>query len=104
MPRVSLVPVIALAVAVVVAFVWVWRDEVLGREAAPVAGGHAVQWPVQLTTHAGLDLHPALSRQNDAIAYVSDRTGSFEIVVRALDGSATETPLTSDGAQNVQPA
>ena len=60
-------------------------------------GGHAVQWPVQLTTHAGLDLHPALSPQNDAIAYVSDRTGSFEIVVRALDGSATETPLTSDG-------
>jgi Tol biopolymer transport system component/DNA-binding winged helix-turn-helix (wHTH) protein len=103
-PRVSLVPVIALAVAVVVALVWVWRDEVLGREAAPAAGGHAVQWPVQLTTHAGLDLHPALSLQNDAIAYVSDRTGSFEIVVRALDGSATETPLTSDGAQNVQPA
>jgi len=103
-PRVSLVPVIALAVAVVIALVWVWRDEVLGREAAPVAGGHAVQWPVQLTTHAGLDLHPALSLQNDAIAYVSDRTGSFEIVVRALDGSATETPLTSDGAQNVQPA
>ena len=103
-PRVSLVPVIALAVAVVIALVWVWRDEVLGREAAPVAGGHAVQWPVQLTTHPGLDLHPALSLQNDAIAYVSDQTGSFEIVVRALDGSATETPLTSDGAQNVQPA
>jgi Tol biopolymer transport system component/DNA-binding winged helix-turn-helix (wHTH) protein len=102
-PRLSLVPVIALAVAVVIALVWVWRDEVLGREAA-VAGGHAVQWPVQVTTHPGLDLHPALSPQNDAIAYVSDRTGSFEIVVRALDGSATETPLTSDGAQNVQPA
>jgi Tol biopolymer transport system component len=59
---------------------------------------------VQLTTHAGLDLYPALSPQNDAIAYVSDRTGSFEIVVRALDGSVTEIPLTSDGAQNVQPA
>jgi Tol biopolymer transport system component/DNA-binding winged helix-turn-helix (wHTH) protein len=102
--RVSLVSVIALAVAVVLAFVWVRRDEVLGREAAPAAGGHAVQWPVQLTTHAGLDLHPALSPHDDAIAYVTDRTGSFEIVVRALDGSATETPLTSDGAQNVQPA
>jgi Tol biopolymer transport system component/DNA-binding winged helix-turn-helix (wHTH) protein len=101
--RVSLVPVIALAVAVIIALVWVRRDDVLGREAAP-AGGHAVRWPIQLTTHAGLDLHPALSPHDDAIAYVSDRSGSFEIVMRALDGSATETPLTNDGAQNVQPA
>ena len=100
----SLVPVIALAVALVVAFVWARRDEVLGREAAPIASGRAVQWPVQLTTHPGLDLHPALSPHDDAIAYVSDRSGGFEIVVRALNGSATETPLTSDGAQNVQPA
>jgi len=101
---VSLVPVIALAVAVVVALIWVRRDDVLGREVMPAAGGHAVQWPVQVTTNAGLDLHPALSPLDDAIAYVTDRTGSFEIVVRALDGSATETPLTSDGGQNVQPA
>jgi len=102
--RVSLVPVIALAIAVVLALVWVRRDEVLGREASPAIGAHVTQWPVQLTTHAGLDLNPALSPHNDAIAYVSDRAGSFEIVVRALDGSATETPLTSDGGQNVQPA
>jgi Tol biopolymer transport system component/DNA-binding winged helix-turn-helix (wHTH) protein len=101
---ISLVPVIALAVALVVAFVWARRDEVLGREAPPTASGRAVQWPVQLTTHAGLDLHPALSPHDDAIVYVSDRSGAFEIVVRALNGSATETPLTSDGAQNVQPA
>jgi Tol biopolymer transport system component/DNA-binding winged helix-turn-helix (wHTH) protein len=101
---ISLVAVIALAVALVVAFVWARRDEVLGREVAPTVTGHAVQWPVQLTTHAGLDLHPALSPHDDAIAYVSDRSGAFEIVVRALDGSATETPLTNDGAQNVQPA
>jgi Tol biopolymer transport system component/DNA-binding winged helix-turn-helix (wHTH) protein len=102
--RVSLLPVVALVVAVVLALVWLRRDDVLGREAAPSARGHAVQWPVQLTTHTGLDLHPALSPHDDAIAYVSDRSGSFEIVVRALDGSATETPLTSDGGQNVQPA
>jgi Tol biopolymer transport system component len=91
-------------VAVVVALVWVRRDEVLGREAATAAGGQAVQWPVQVTTNAGLDLHPALSPLDDAIAYVTDRSGSFEIVIRALDGSATETPLTRDAGQNVQPA
>ena len=54
--------------------------------------------------HQGLDLHPALSPQGDAVAYVSDRTGAFEIYVRALRGTATDTPLTNDGGQNVQPA
>ncbi len=65
---------------------------------------HSVQWPVQLTTHPGLDLHPALSPQGDAVAYVSDRSGAFEIYVRALTGTATETPLTDDRGHNVQPA
>ncbi len=35
---------------------------------------------------------------------MSDRTGALEIYVRALDGTATETPLTNDGGENVQPA
>ena len=60
--------------------------------------------PVQLTTHPGLDLHPSFAPQGDAIAYASDRTGSFELYVRALSGTATEVPLTSDGRHNVQPA
>ena len=42
----------------------------------------ASAWPVQVTTHGGLDLHPALSPQGDAVAFVSDRTGAFEIYVR----------------------
>ena len=73
-------------------------------------GGHAagrsrdVQWPVQLTTHAGLDLEPTLSPQGDAVEFASDQTGSLEIYVRALSGTAAETPLTSDGGQNVQPS
>lgn len=102
--RLSLVSAVAVAAMVIVALVLVRRGDVFGREAPPAAGGHSVEWPVQLTTHAGLDLHPALSPHENAIAFVSDRTGSLEIFVRALDGSATETPLTSDGAQNVQPA
>jgi Tol biopolymer transport system component/DNA-binding winged helix-turn-helix (wHTH) protein len=73
-----------------------------GRE--PMANEHRVEWPVQITTHSGLDFHPALSPQADAIAFVSDRSGSLEIYVRALDGTATETPLTDDGGENVQPA
>ena len=34
------------------------------------------KWPVQITTHAGLDMHPAMSPQGDAIAFVSDRSGT----------------------------
>ena len=64
----------------------------------------AMPWPVQVTTYAGLDLQPALSPQADAIAFASDRSGSFEIYVRALGGSALESRLTSDRGQNVQPA
>ena len=61
-------------------------------------------WPVQVTTHAGLDMHPALSPQGDAIAFTSDRSGAFEIHIRGIGGGSIEAPLTTDGGQNVQPA
>ena len=38
------------------------------------------------------------------MAFASDRSGNFEFYVRALEGTATEVPLTSDGQHNVQPA
>jgi Tol biopolymer transport system component/DNA-binding winged helix-turn-helix (wHTH) protein len=63
-----------------------------------------VAWPVQLTTNAGLDVHPSFSPQGDAVAFASDRSGAFELYVRALSGTATEVALTSDGRHNVQPA
>jgi Tol biopolymer transport system component len=59
---------------------------------------------VQLTTHSGLDLEPAFSPREDAIAFVSDRSGTLEIYVRAVGGRAIDVPLTSDGGENVQPA
>jgi DNA-binding winged helix-turn-helix (wHTH) protein len=94
-----LMSAIALATVVVAVLVWQRQGDVSGSER-----GHGVQWPTQLTTNAGLDLHPALSPHGDAIAFVSDRSGSFEIFVRALAGSATEMPLTSDAGQNLQPS
>jgi Tol biopolymer transport system component/DNA-binding winged helix-turn-helix (wHTH) protein len=62
------------------------------------------KWPVQVTTHAGLEMHPAMSPHGDAIAFVSDRGGAFEIYVRGLGGGSVEAPLTKDGGQNVHPA
>ena len=101
-----------LAVAVLLLVAYSQRDAMTsaattGTERAEMGMSHAVAdvtWPVQLTTRNGLDLHPALSPLGDALAYANDRTGTFEIYVRASSGPATDTPLTSDGAQNVQPA
>ena len=63
-----------------------------------------VKWPVQVTTHAGLDLQPAISPQGDALAFASDRSGTFEIYIRGIGGTGIDTPLTSDGGFNLQPA
>jgi Tol biopolymer transport system component len=57
-----------------------------------------------VTTHRGLDLHPALSPAGDPIAFASERTGSFELYVRGLAGASRDVPLTADSGQNVQPA
>jgi Tol biopolymer transport system component/DNA-binding winged helix-turn-helix (wHTH) protein len=83
-----------------------WSQRDTATEEPRVASGppHDVAWPVQITANAGLDLHPAFSPQGDAIAFASDRSGSFELYVRALAGTATEVALTSDGQNNVQPA
>jgi Tol biopolymer transport system component/DNA-binding winged helix-turn-helix (wHTH) protein len=106
--RRPLVPAMALGLAVAIILIgiiaWTQRDartEAVERRAGPPAD---LAWPVQLTTHPGLDLHPSLSPQGDAIAFASDRSGSFELYVRALSGTAAELPLTSDGLHNVQPA
>jgi Tol biopolymer transport system component len=101
----ALVPGVAAGVAAAVVLLAVFASIDRGAPTAasdPRSGAPA--WPVQLTTNVGLDLHPAFSPQADAIAYVSDRSGAFEIYVRSLAGTATETAITSDGGQNVQPA
>jgi Tol biopolymer transport system component/DNA-binding winged helix-turn-helix (wHTH) protein len=98
--------VLALTLAVVLLGIaaWTQRDPVTDRGATEPGPPRDVPWPVQLTTNAGLDLHPAFSPQGDAVAFASDRSGSFELYVRALAGTATEIALTSDGQHNVQPA
>lgn len=71
---------------------------------SPSIAAAGVAWPVQLTTHGGLDLHPTFSPAGDGIAFVSDRSGAFEIYVRGSGGTGVDSPLTADGGQNVQPA
>jgi Tol biopolymer transport system component/DNA-binding winged helix-turn-helix (wHTH) protein len=94
----------ALVVAIALLAVALWTQRETPTSALAVRGSPDVPWPVQVTTHPGLDLQPALSPLGDALAYVSDRTGALEIYVRAFGGSAADTALTHDGGQNVQPA
>jgi Tol biopolymer transport system component/DNA-binding winged helix-turn-helix (wHTH) protein len=68
------------------------------------SGGVRPVWPVQITTHPGLDLNPAISPSGDAVAFASDRSGPLEIYVRPMADGGVELPLTSDGGHNVQPA
>lgn len=98
----SVILVIAIALIGIVA--WAQRNTISETSDRPRASGHDVTWPVQVTTYAGLDLHPAFAPQGDAIVFASDRSGSFELYVRALEGAATEVALTSDGQDSVQPA
>jgi Tol biopolymer transport system component/DNA-binding winged helix-turn-helix (wHTH) protein len=110
----ALASALALGSAILILLLWTGRStRTAATEGASRGGSPAYPapktdggplWPVQLTTHAGLDVQPALSPQGDAIAFVSDRSGAFEIYVRALGGTGGEVRLTSDGGQNMQPA
>jgi DNA-binding winged helix-turn-helix (wHTH) protein len=61
-------------------------------------------FPVQVTVSTGVDMYPALSADGERLAFTSDRSGAWEIYVKDARAGATERALTSDGAQNVQPA
>jgi Tol biopolymer transport system component/DNA-binding winged helix-turn-helix (wHTH) protein len=102
-PRLSgMVAAFALGLVVLAFLAWAARQE--GTSAAIENIEIKPRWPVQVTTHGGLDMHPAISPQGDALAFVSDRSGDFEIYVRALSGGSADVPLTSDRQQNMQPA
>ena len=100
----SIAATLAAAVITLVTLMWTERDLSTSATASADPGSRSVRWPVQLTTHDGLDLHPALSPLGYAVAFASDRNDGFEIFVRDFDRHATERQLTSDQGQNVQPA
>jgi dipeptidyl aminopeptidase/acylaminoacyl peptidase len=58
----------------------------------------------QFSYGQGLDVNATFSADGKLVAYASDRSGSFEIYVRALDPSARELQLTSNGNQNLFPS
>lgn len=72
-----------------------------GRTATATQAASA---PKQLTTRGGYNGMPAISADGSRIAYVSDRTGHFEIYLTTPHVGGTDAALTSDGQGNVEPA
>jgi Tol biopolymer transport system component/DNA-binding winged helix-turn-helix (wHTH) protein len=58
----------------------------------------------QVTTSIGADIMPSLSPDGSAVAYSSDKNGSFEIYVKTIAHGGREIQLTTDGNENFEPA
>jgi eukaryotic-like serine/threonine-protein kinase len=91
-------PTIGVALIAAIALA-TWLVSIRTSTKAPV-----ISRVVQLTTWSGLDFYPAISADGNAVAFSSDRTGSFEIYLRQLVAGAREVQLSSDGGQNFEPA
>jgi Tol biopolymer transport system component len=90
------------ATVIVVAGLVVWTV----RRAEPHAGGGptGALTPTRVSTSGSMNVEPALSPDGSAVAFASDRSGSFEIYVVSLAHGSQEIAITSDGQNNMQPA
>ncbi|HEU5256948.1 MAG TPA: winged helix-turn-helix domain-containing protein [Vicinamibacterales bacterium] len=99
--RLSSVAIIGLAVAsILVVGLTVW----IVRRTQPRDGVAGALTPVRVSTTGGINVEPALSPDGSAVAFASDRSGSFEIYVVSLARGSKEIAITSDGMNNIQPA
>jgi serine/threonine protein kinase/Tol biopolymer transport system component len=75
----------------------------ISRSAAPAGDSLAAVTITPFTTDPGYEGDPAFSPDGQTIAYVSDRTGRFDIFLRQV-GSTSDVALTRDQRDNIQPA
>ena len=73
------------------------------RRTAPHAGPTGSLTPARVSTSGSMNVEPALSPDGSAVAFASDRSGSFEIYVVSLARGSQEIAITSDGQNNIQP-
>jgi eukaryotic-like serine/threonine-protein kinase len=88
----------ALALGSLVAGAWY-----LGRSAQPPRNDLADVTLTQLTSEPGYEGEPTFSPDGETIAYVSDRTGNFEIFLKQVSGGP-DVNVTNNPADDVQPA
>ncbi len=90
----------ALLLCAVAALAWVF-----GRATAAPQRGLALERVTltPLTTDPGYEGEPTFSPDGETIAYVSDRTGNFEIFLKQISGGP-DINITNNPADDVQPA
>ena len=89
----------ALALATLVAGAW-YAGRSGGRISGPDLAGVTL---TALTTDPGYEGEPTFSPDGETIAYVSDRTGNFEIFLKQVSGGP-DVNITNNAADDVQPA
>lgn len=88
------------ATAILATGLLVW----VARGTAPHALPAGALTPAHVITSGNMNVEPALSPDGSAMAFASDRSGSFEIYVVSLARGSNEIAITNDGNNNVQPA
>jgi len=74
------------------------------RRASTAATGSSQELSITpFTTNLGYNGEPTIAPDNQTIAYVSDRTGRFDIFLRQV-GTSADIALTRDQGDNIQPA
>jgi serine/threonine protein kinase len=98
-PRPILWAGVALAVAALAAGAWY-----LGRSGAQPGGSNLADVTLTpLTSEPGYEGEPTFSPDGETIAYVSDRTGNFDIFLKQVSGGP-DVNVTNSPADDVQPA
>jgi len=98
-PRPILWAGVALAVAALAAGAWY-----LGRSGARHGGSNLADVTLTpLTSEPGYEGEPTFSADGETIAYVSDRTGNFDIFLKQVSGGP-DVNITNNPADDVQPA
>lgn len=96
--RTVIIALAATAVLVTGTFMWVARGT--ARHGVP----NGALTPARVTISGSMSVDPALSPDGSAVAFASDRSGSFEIYLVGLAPGSQEIALTRDGKNNMQPA
>jgi len=78
---------------------WAGQRRASVRESVPAADVSITPF----TAEPGYEGEPTISPDGQTIAYVSDRTGYFDIFLRQI-GSSSDVALTHDQGDNIQPA
>jgi len=101
--RLPSVPIGVAILATLVAAGVAWLAGARGPSATPTLAAQADLSLAPLTSDPGFEGDPTFAPDGETVAYVSDRTGNFDIFLKQASGGR-DLNLTDDDADDVQPA